>query len=278
MRIPVLLLPNSMSLAVHIFLLLASAPLLLLLCASTSCLANQYSNCISDTVTCEDVEFSYPFGKNGSGCGDPEFQLQSCDNQGHSLINIGGNQYHILGSSLLFFWNGSMDSILTIVNDNLWDGKCNLSGNYSEFWRSDSHFQILDTYINLTLWPHSCNDRIPDNIHGSRVHKSISLCGDNWHYSLSPHIDLQQTPFCNAFQVPINKDFIDNQTFLEQPFDVSWNVDPNRFQSCRACLNSNGYCGYDISKPTTFLCHCPDGTSNPDKCPDNGRFLIACNK
>jgi hypothetical protein len=87
---------------------------------------------------------------------------------------------------------------------------------------------------------------------------------------LSPHIDLQQTPFCNAFQVPINKDFIDNQTFLEQPFDVSWNVDPNRFQSCRACFNSNGYCGYDISEPTTFLCHCPDGTSNPDKCPDNG--------
>lgn len=272
MGIPV---PRSMSLTVHLFLV-ESALVLLLLCPTTSCLRDQFNRCLSDTVTCEDVEFSYPFGINGSGCGDREFQLESCDDQGHALINIGGNHYHILGSSLLFFLNGTIDPLLRIVDDNLWGGgKCDLSGNYSQFWSPASHFQILDTYTNLTLWKKQCDDKIPDNIHGLPAHKLSKFCDDEWQYSLNPHIDLERTPFCNAFQVPVNKylsdqlsdpHFINVQTLLEQGFDVSWQVDPNRFRSCDPCFNSNGYCGYDISKPTTFLCYCPDGTSHPEKC------------
>eukprot|EP00253_Pinus_taeda_P022343 PITA_22343 len=270
-RLPLFLVPHSMPLAIHIFL--GVAPALLLLCASKSCLATQYSDCLSDTVTCGDVEFSYPFGSNGRGCGDPEFQLHSCDELGHPLITIGGDQYHILESSSILFWNGTVDSILTIVNDNMWGEHCNVSGDYSQLWLPTSHFQILDTYTNLTLWELHCDDPGPHNFHGSQFHKNlIRLCGDYWHYSFNPHGDMERR-HCNEFQIPFNYKYyspphvIYNQT-VEQGFEVSWHVDPERFQRCRACLNSNGYCGYDISNPATFLCYCADGTSNPDQCPD----------
>jgi serine/threonine protein kinase len=35
-------------------------------------------------------------------------------------------------------------------------------------------------------------------------------------------------------------------------------------------LKSKGSCGYNISKPTTFLCYYPDNTSHPIKCPGRG--------
>eukprot|EP00253_Pinus_taeda_P007386 PITA_07386 len=252
-----------MPLTVHFFLLVSSV--VLLLCSSTSCLANQYQKCLVDTITCEDIEFSYPFGKNGSGCGDPEFQLHSCDYESHPLINIGGNDYHILESSLL-----ANSSTLRILNDNLWGEKCNFSGNYSQFWWPASPFQTLDTYTNITLWKY-CNDQIPEILLSGPVYP-LSLCGEDWFYSLNPLLDLEQTPFCDAFQLPINKAsspfFINNQTLLREGFEVTWQVESNRYQRCEDCLNSNGRCGYNISKPTTFLCYCSDGSTHPDECPD----------
>lgn len=257
-----------MPLTAHFFLLVASV-LVLLLCSSLSCLASQYKKCVSDTITCEDIEFSYPFGKNGSGCGDPEFQLHSCDYESHPLINIGGNDYHILESS--FLANSSTFKILRLLNDNLWGEKCNFAGNYSQFWWTASPFQTLDTYTNITLWKH-CDDQIPDTIPRGLPQHKLSLCGEDWHYSLSPLLDLKHIPFCDAFQLPIYKASppfsINNQTLLHKGFEVTWHVDSNRYQSCDDCLNSNGRCGYNISKPRTFLCYCPDGSTHPDECPD----------
>eukprot|EP00253_Pinus_taeda_P010582 PITA_10582 len=257
-----------MPLSVKLCLAVAFAPLLLL-CSSKTCLGTQYQDCLSNTSTCGDVEFGYPFGQSGSGCGDPDFQLRSCDYESHTLINIGGDEYHILESS--FLENSSTYKILTIVNDNLWGGKCNFSGNYSQFWRPDSHFQVLDTYANLTLWK-QC-DQVHENISGSQVH-NLSLCGSDWYYSLNPHLNLEGTTFCNVFQLPVRQNSsqqpINNKTLLAQGFEVTWRVDPRRDQSCEACLHSNGYCGYNVSKPTTFLCYCRDGTAYPDKCPSNG--------
>lgn len=244
---------------------------LLFLCSITSCFGTLYDDCLRNTSTCGDVEFAYPFGSNGSGCGDPDFQLRSCDYESHTLMNIGGDEYHILESS--FLENSSTYKILTIVNDNLWGGKCNFSGNYSQFWRPDSHFQVLETYTNLTLWK-QC-DQVHENISGSQVH-NLSLCGSDWYYSLNPHLNLEGTTFCNVFQLPVRQNFsqqpINNKTLIAQGFEVTWRVDPKRDQSCEVCLKSNGYCGFNISKPATFLCYCPDGTSDPEKCPGDGRF------
>ena len=142
-----------------------------------------------------------------------------------------------------------------------------------KFWRSGSHFQVLDTYTNLTLWK-QC-DQVPENISGLPTY-NLSLCRNDWYYSLSPNFNIEGTPFCDAFQLPIKQNrsqqLINNNTLLAQGFEVSWQVDRNRDQRCGACLNSNGSCGYDISKPTMFLCYCRDGTSHSDKCPRNGRF------
>lgn len=261
-----LLLPNSMSLTLRISSIVASA-LLFLLCSATSCLGGNFRDCVSNTFTCGGIEVGYPFGINGSGCGDPEFQLHSCDSESHPLINIGGNEFHILQSS--FLANSSVFKVLTIVSSNLWgESICNLSGNYSQFWWPASQFQILETYTNLTLWKH-CDDQIPGNISGN-----LSLCGEDWYYSLSPHFNLKRTPSCNSFQLPIKENLsgmsLNNQSLLGQGFEVTWHLDPNRDESCEICLKSNGSCGYDILKPTTFLCYCPSGRTHTDICPANG--------
>jgi hypothetical protein len=254
-----------MSFTVRLCLVIASA-LLLLLC-STSCLGGNYSDCVSDSKTCGGIiEYSYPFAENGSGCGDPEFQLNSCNSDSEPRINIGGNEYRILASSYLR--NNSNFKIMRIVDDNLWGNNCNFSGDYSQFWRSDSSFRINDAYTNLTLWK-NCDQYI-ENSNGL----NLNLCGDNWNYSYS---NLERTPFCNAFQLPISKSLSQqsqqslNITSLALGFNVTWHVDPTRYQRCGACLKSKGSCGYNISDPgSTFLCYCPNGTSNPDECPGNG--------
>jgi hypothetical protein len=152
----------------------------------------------------------------------------------YAHVNIAGNEYHILESSYLA--NSSIQRKLTIVNENLWGGKCNLLGNYSQFWWPGSLFQISDGYTNLTLWKH-CN-QIPENVHGN-----LSLCGDDWYYSLSPHLNPERRPFCNVSQLPIKNvstQTINNKTLLGQGFEVIWHVDPDRYQSCGATI-------YDIS-------------------------------
>lgn len=254
-----------MPLTVHLCLVVATCVLLIILC-STSCLGSQYQDCISDKFACAGVEFSYPFGKNGSGCGDPEFQLHSCDSDGHGLIDINGNEYHILESSFL---GNNSDHRLTLLNDNLWGGKCNLSGNYSQFWWPGSHFRIAHGYTNLTLW--GLCDKSNDAIYQLTL---LKLCSEDWYYDIwRPE---EATRFCKThLQIPIkNEDlqfneFIIDQTFPWQGFEMTWHVDTKRSLSCAGCLKSRGTCGYNISESTTFLCYCPDGTSRPDKCPAN---------
>ena len=208
---------------------------LLFLCSTTSCFGTQYKDFHSHTSTCGDVEFGYRFGINGSGCGDPDFQLQSCDYESHTLINNGGigNQYHILESSFLV--DSSTYKILVIVKDNVWDGKCNLSGNYSQFQTSGSRFDVLDTYTNITLWK-PCH-QVAENISGVPVSYNLSLCGSDWYYSLDPHLNLEGT-FCKVFQLPIKQNFsrqpIDNKTLLAQGFEVTWNVDRSEKKRCEA--------------------------------------------
>ena len=234
----------------------------LLCCSISSCLASYYDVC-NEVPKCGVFDFGYPFGLKYSGCGDPDFQLQCDYGSGNALINIGGDDYRILGHS---FTNNSMK----IMNNNLWGDKCNFPGNYSQFWLSASHFHIADTYTNLTIWG-LCNK----STEAMSQLRLLQLCGDDWYYNIRrPE---QGMRFCKThFQLPIHKDYLHfnmKQSFPWQGFEVSWRVDPNRCESCGACLNSIGNCGYDIRKPTSFLCYCPDGSTHPDRCPDNGRFL-----
>lgn len=265
MRIHVFFLPSSMPLAFHLCLVAASA-LLILLCSSTSCLGTQYQDCLWDKYACAGVEFGYPFGKNGSGCGDPQFQLHSCDSDSHPLLDISGNEYHISESSFL---GNDGDHRMTLLSDNLWGGKCNLSGNYSQFWRSSSHFHIVHGYNNLTLW------RLCDKSNEKMYQLTLlKLCGEDWYYDIwRPE---EGTRFCKShIQIPIknedlqSNEFIIDQTFPWQGFEITWNVDSKKSLLCEDCLKSQGSCGYNISEATTFLCYCPDGTSHPHKCPAN---------
>jgi len=204
MRICVFLLPDSMPLTVRLCLLVASA-LLLLLCSTTSCLGSQYQVCHNfDPFQCGAFFFGYPFGQNGSGCGDPAFQLDCDDHSDHPLLDISGEKYRILIPPP---WGIHS---MTIVNDNLFGDKCSLSGNYSQFWWPASHFQIFDTFINLTLWKH-CDDQIPDNIFGK-----LSLCGDDWYYNLSPHLNLKRTPCVTDFKYQLKRTYSNSTSIVHQ--------------------------------------------------------------
>jgi len=266
MRLLIFLLTNSMprNVCQVCFLAVASA-LPLLLCFPTSCLGSQYHGCLWDT--CGDFEFSYPFGKINSGCGDPQFQLR-CDQNRYLLLNISGDEYLVLQPS--FFGNGIENSSITIINYNLWktmSGKeSNRSCSYSEFWWPASHFHIAHGYANLTLWRH-CNE----SINGESFQK-WRLCGDDW-YSISNAESGRrfcktnlQLPISNKLSVKQNDDLI---TALSFGFEITWSVDTKRDRSCDACLDSKGSCGFDILNPTTFLCYCFDSTSHPDRCPAN---------
>eukprot|EP00253_Pinus_taeda_P003911 PITA_03911 len=248
-----------MCLTVHLSLLVA--PALLLLCSATSCLGSQYQNCQEDLFKCGIFNFSYPFGKKGSGCGDPDFQLDCPDDTYHPLLNINGEEYRI--------WElRSLDNSIIIVNDNLFGGKCNLSGNYSQFWWPGSHFQIGQEYSNLML----CGQR-DQSIEETPQLRHLSLCHNDLYYNIStPEV---RTGFCKThFELPIHEEdliifskFDFNPYFPWYGFEVILHVDPIRSQSCGDCLKSEGTCGYKNSEPTTFLCYCPDDTSRPDKCP-----------
>eukprot|EP00253_Pinus_taeda_P002437 PITA_02437 len=264
-----------MPLTLHLRLVVASA-LLLFLCSITSSLGGRYQDCSSGRFPYGGFAFGYPFGKIGSGCGDPDFQLDCHDQSGHPLLIVNGNEYRML--YFTYSGNNAYHATLTIVNNKLFGNTCNLSDNYSQFWSSGSLFHVLDTVdTNLTLWK-GC-DPIPNQrIAGD----PIFLCGDYWNYSFSPHLKLDKP--CNGFQLPITKysaqQPIDNNSLLASGFEVKVQVDPISFQICDACLKSSGRCGYGSSNRTTFLCICPDDTSTPDVCSSNGGrsklIIIGC--
>eukprot|EP00253_Pinus_taeda_P019603 PITA_19603 len=247
-----------MPLIVHLSLVVASA-LLLFLCSTTSCLGSQYRNRSEDS--CGKFHFGYPFGRNGSGCGDPEFQLLDCDDHsGHPMLNISGQKYRIL--DLLM-----PGSSMTIVSDNLFGSKCNLSGNYSQLWSPGSHFSIsADAYTNLTL-SRQCHKSDQEF---SEL-KPLPLCGEDWYYNIRRPED--GTHFCQTHQqIPIKRkylylEFTFNQDLLKEGFQITWRVDEDRNQSCDACWESGGRCGYNIS--AQFVCYCPDGTTYPARCLPN---------
>lgn len=271
MSIHILLQPNSVTLVVHLCLHVASA--FLLLC-STSCLGSQYENCQSNN-TCGDFHFSYPFGKNNSGCGDPRFQLECApgDQGANPLLNIYGDEYHILEPSIL---DNTSNNAITIVHANKWKSSCNLFANYDNLW-SGSYFHIRpNTSFNLSFWG-DCNESLMNNYIVSTLYQG-RFCGDVWYYSLSP--EAISTRVCQwHLQIPtslnlsINGDSLpgQEQSIKDIGFQVTWDVGQNRSQRCGACLESKGTCGYNILEPTRFLCYCPDGSSHLDKCLESGR-------
>lgn len=258
---------NSMSLLAY---LCFHAAFSLLLC-STACLGSQYESCVSNN-TCGSFEFSYPFGKNNSGCGDPQFQLECVPggDQGHNpVININGDEYQILEPSTLA--NTSNNS-MTIVHANYWGGRCSLSAKYDLLW-SGSHFHIRpNTSTNLSVWG-SCNQSAVDS---SSTLFQGRFCGDLWYYSLTPQAI--ETGLCGAYlQIPIslslsiNADSLPGQEqYNDIGFEIAWDVDRNRDQKCRVCFGSKGICGYNISEPAKFLCYCRDGSTQLDKCLESG--------
>jgi len=231
-----------------------ASTLLLLFCFTTSCTGDHYQECHWDT--CGDFEFSYPFGKINSGCGDPQFQLH-CVSESYPLLNISGDEYLILQPSYLA--NDTLNNNkMTIIDYNLWKampggGKCNSSGNYSQFWWPASHFRIAHGYTNLTLWGH-CNE----SIKRKSSHKR-RLCGDDWYVISNPESGKR---FCQSnLRVPVKNNFTikkneELSTRLLPGFEIAWHGDKKRDRSCGACLDSMGTCGYNISEPSsTFLCY-----------------------
>eukprot|EP00253_Pinus_taeda_P002622 PITA_02622 len=183
------------------------------------------------------------------------------------MLNISGDEYRIVEM---------FDNSMIIVNDNLFGGKCNLSGNYSHLWSPGSHFRInADTCTNLTL-SGQC-DRSNEDIMWPEL--PLHLCGDVWYYNITKPED--GADFCQThLQVPINKNYLSpkwivNQILLQQGFEVTWWVDHYRKQCCDSCSESGGRCGYNIS--AQFVCYSPDGTTYPAICPPNPqvRFLYA---
>eukprot|EP00253_Pinus_taeda_P012665 PITA_12665 len=271
-----------MNLVVYLCLHVACA--LFLLC-STSCLGSQYENCISNN-TCGSFQFSYPFGKNNSGCGDPRFQLECVpggDQGENPLININGDEYHIMEPNILA---NRINNSMTIGHANYWGGKCNLTANYNSLW-SGSYFHIRqNTSTNLSLWGY-CDQSGMDNTSTTSALLQGRFCGNVWYYSLLA--EAMATGMCEAhLQIPISLNLsIDGDSLPGQEqlndmgFEITWDVDRNRDQMSGACSRSKGICGYDISQPSKFLCYCPDGSSQLDKRRGNGRkrknaIVIGC--
>jgi len=105
-------------------------------------------------------------------------------------------------------------------------GLCNLSGNYSQFWSSASHFHIADSYTNFTLSRHCDEDKV-------RTLSKMRLCADDWYYDK----EAPETSFdcITHLQVPIKKFLTEtrhtknstlqsNQTFLGLGFQIKWYV------------------------------------------------------
>jgi hypothetical protein len=244
--------------------------LLLLSSSSISCFLNKWESC-SSVNRCGNFRFSYPFGRRHSGCGDRDFQL-GCDLMGrHPLLNISGNEYQILEPYIL--GNNSINHSIMIAIDNFQLDKCKLLDNYTQsWWYGSNYFQMAHGYTNLTFWRDCHESKYSEKNYTVKI-LELSLCGNVWYYSFSPETDLSGgTFFCKThLRLPIQKEAlqsnqsINNETFLRQGFEMIWQVDPYRDENCGACLMSNGSCGYN--KSTAFLCYCPDGTSQPDKCP-----------
>lgn len=262
MRFRIFLPTNSMPRTVYQVDFMAVAAALSFL---TSCLGSQYHGCVWET--CGGFQFRYPFGKFKSGCGAPGFQLH-CDQNRYPLLTISGEDYLVLQPSS--FGNGTGNARITIINYNLWKALqvkgSNRSCKYSEFWWQASHFHLAQGYTSLTLWRH-CNE----SISGEGFQK-WSLCGDDW-YSIS-NSDSGRHLCQTSLQLPISSNLTIKQnddliTALSLGFGITWSIDTNRDRSCGPCLDSKGSCGYDILKPTKFLCYCYDSTSSPDRCPAN---------
>lgn len=252
------------------FRLNACALLLLLFSSSISCFLSKWENC-SSVNRCGKFSFNYPFGKRHSGCGDLDFQLECDSTDNYPLLKIRENEYYILEPYIL--GNNSINHTIKIVSDNFWRYKCKLLDNYTQSWWYDyNFFQIAHGYTNLTFR----RDCSFENSNTSNV-VELSLCGHVWSYSFGPEKDFNNKHLCKThLQLPIKKEVlkfnesINNHTFLGQGFEIIWSLDPYRDRSCGACQMSNGICGHN--KSSTFLCYCPDGTSQPDKC--HGRFKI----
>lgn len=244
------------------YLHLIARTLLLLCISSISCLGNQWDDCPSINK-CGGSNFDYPFGKKGSGCGHPAFQLDCVGDD--LLLNISGEEYRILEHSMLA--NTSSNRNMTIVNENL----CNLYGNYTQpWWNGSELFHVAVGYTGMTVWG-NCADGV-DTHYAQKLPESI--CGDGWYYSFSPEFDTVGTELCKTYlQVPV---YSSNPTQIFQwklAFDITWSVDPNSDQRCTDCFSSKGFCGYNNSESSEqFVCYCPHGKSYPDKCHGNGRF------
>lgn len=190
------------------------------------------------------------------------------------MLNINGDEYHILEPSILA---NNSNNTMTIAHANYWRGECNLSANYDFLW-SGSYFHIRpNTSTNLSLWG-SCDESLINNSNTASTLNQGRFCGDVWYYSLLS--EAIATGVCQAqLQIPISLDLPihgdslpgQGQSINDIGFQITWDVGRNRDRSCRACLESKGSCGYDISEPATFLCYCPDGSSLHDKCLAIGR-------
>jgi len=253
----------------HYLHLIARALLLLLLCSSSiSSFGNPWDDCRL-VNKCGEFNFSYPFGKKGSSCGRPQFQLD-CVGDIDPVLTISGEEYLILEPYMLV--NTSSNRSMRIVNYNL----CDLSSNYTQPWWYE-FFHIAIEYTGMMVWG-NCADGV-DTPSAKKLPKS--KCGGGWYYSFTPEFDTVGTRLCKThLQVPIDNINLSQPFPLNLAFDITWSVDPTS-ERCNDCFNSNGSCGYRMSESSeSFVCYCPDGKSYPDKCHGNGgrskSIIIGC--
>ncbi|GLJ09953.1 hypothetical protein SUGI_0119030 [Cryptomeria japonica] len=201
---------------------------------------------------CGKYSFDYPFGRKGSGCGDPKLQLE-CDNTVKMpLIKIGVYEYYILKPLNYSQLAPYSYPTMIILYKQLQQNVCALSEHiYDQFWNSSS-FPIGKGYKNITLGT-ECN---------SSYSKSGNLqCNGQRYYNLSLP-DLKKD--CKSeFKLPVKE--ID----LEKPLPIildGINITWKRNEYCKDCESYYKNCAH---LDTSSFCYCLS-TSYSQKCSSSG--------
>ncbi|KAF8026835.1 hypothetical protein BT93_F3351 [Corymbia citriodora subsp. variegata] len=216
-----------------------------------------YSNC-SSLFNCGNIKgLSYPFwgGNRSSSCGHPALQLACEDNA--ASITISNVKYKVLG----FYPN---TKVLQIAREDFSTGIC--SPNFTNTTLDPVLFSMVNGYSNFTII-YGCSSVPTTTVPGQFSCNISGIASKNVYVlpgAMGPGSCLESVvvPISQALFTPL----LNSSSFekiVQQGFEVRLGVDP---AACTGCANSNGVCGYDISK-NTMACYCADGSLGLPTCP-----------
>ncbi|XP_059072430.1 rust resistance kinase Lr10 isoform X1 [Cryptomeria japonica] len=211
---------------------------------SLSCLAF-HCNGVCEVFSCGNYSMDFPFGKLGSGCGDPKLQVE-CDNTTQKpLINIGGYQYYILESRS---YSPNTYPSMRILYKKFEQDECALSESvYDQFWSAEQ-FHIVGGYTNLTLWK-TCNT---GDGYGAIPGLSNLTCNEHQYFTGSP-LDLSQ--YCTSdFRITLNRTvWASGKYLLSQMIDQGITIEWLASGDCKHCETDSRNCTHLIS---SSFCYC----------------------